>query len=181
MIGSWHHLVGVALAADSRSIDDEFLQQAMAIAGLSLLASRLSAPQLTVPKLKRFANLEVSEQETVWSVLKSLKGTRTPEDRVETPTDSELEEHLVPLGGNVLTKIRKMEADANLAREYFLLQVDIHQQLLRLQEDYLRLAPNSHWVGPVKLMDAETREHIGLLNEIKTDTDSGKGTPRPGR
>jgi hypothetical protein len=45
----------------------------------------------------------------------------------------------------------------------------------------LKLAPAARWLAPVKLMDVATREHLGLLNEIKTDTDSGKGAARPGR
>jgi putative membrane protein len=180
MIGSGHFTV--ALAADQRSVDDEFIQQTTAIGALSLLASRLAAPQLTVPKLKRFANFEVADQETLWWVLDSLIGADPArEAKGDSPSESELEDHLVPLGRTILKNLRNMEAGTMFARDYFLLQVNVHQQLLRVQEDYLKLAPNPRWLGVVKLMDAATREHIGLLNEIKADTDSGKGTAQPGR
>jgi putative membrane protein len=180
MIGSGH--LAAALAADQRNIDDEFIRQTTAIGALSLLASRLAAPQLAVPKLKRFANFEVAEQETVWWVLNSLNGpSPSREAKAEAPSDAELEDHLVPLGRTILTNLRTMEAGTQFARDYFLLQVNVHQQLLRTQEDYLKLAPTPRWLGVVKLMDATTREHIGLLNEIKADTDSGKGAAQLGR
>jgi putative membrane protein len=181
ILGARHYLGVAALAADSRNINDEFLQQAMAITGLSVLASRWALPRLTVPKLKRFADLEVAEQETAWSVLKSLKGDRSSEEKTEIPADAELEDYLVPLGRTVLTNLRHTDDGTNSARDYFLLEVNIHQQLLRLHEDYLKLAPAARWLAPVKLMDVATREHLGLLNEIKADTDSGKGAARPGR
>jgi putative membrane protein len=179
-IGSWLRGESV-FAAKPQNIDDDFFQQSTAIGALSLLASRLALPQLTVPKLKRFADLEVAEQETVLSVVRSLKEPGSPADSIEVPTNAELDGHLVPLGRSILMNMRQAQDATNLAREYFLLEVDIHQQLLRLQEDYLAFAPAPRWVAVVKLMDATTREHLALLNEIKTDTDSGKGTARPGR
>jgi hypothetical protein len=181
IVGARYYVGAAAWAADPQNINKEFLQQAMAITGLSLLASRLAVPRLTVPKLKRFAALEVAEQDTGWSVLNSLKVDRSPQDKMESPSEAELEAHLVPLGRTILMNLRHTEDGTNLAREYFLLEVNIHQQLLRLQEDYLKLAPSASWLAPVKLMDVAVREHLGLLNEIKTDTDSGKGAAPPGR
>jgi putative membrane protein len=180
MIGSWLPAESV-FAAEPQNIDKDFFQQSTAIGALSLLASRLALTQLTVPKLKRFADLEVAEQETVWSVVMSLTGSGSPADKTEIPTNEGLEGHLVPLGRSILMNIRQTQDGTNLARDYFLLEVNVHQQLLRLQEDYLGLAPAPRWLAVAKLMDNTTREHLALLNEIKTDTDSGKGTARPGR
>jgi hypothetical protein len=67
------------------------------------------------------------------------------------------------------------------ARQYFLLEVNVHQQLLRLQEDYLRLGTKMHYRSISKLVNVLVREHLIFLDDIKNDIDAGKGTVAPGR
>jgi hypothetical protein len=42
----------------------------------------------------------------------------------------------VPLSLQILNKMRGMEAGTDFSREFFLVQNQAHQQLLRVQEDY---------------------------------------------
>ena len=77
--------------------------------------------------------------------------------------------------------MRAAAPGADFTRAYFLLENNVHQQLLRLDETFLKSAGKSRFVSIVKLADAVTREHLALLVEIKTDVDSGKGTPPPGK
>jgi hypothetical protein len=117
----------------------------------------------------------------LWPILKSLAGSDLIAHGAGTPPDADLERHLVPLARNVLDNLRRTEGGTAFARQYFLLQVNAHQQLLRLQEDYLMLGTNAHYIPVIKLMDAMVREHLQLLDDIKADTDYGKGTAPPGR
>jgi predicted outer membrane protein len=171
-------LTGAAQAV-SPDIDQDFVRQAMAIGALTLRASRIGLAELKVPKLKVFANFEVAEQETFWPILRSLADPDFT--RSAAPPDTELERHLVPLARDILDNLRRTDGGTAFARQYFLTQVNAHQQLLRLQEDYLRLGTNAHYILVVKLMDSMVREHLQLLDDIKADTDYGKGTAPPGR
>jgi predicted outer membrane protein len=162
-------------------LEVDLVRQLMAIGALTLLASRIALPELKIPKLLAFANFEVAEQEASWSILTSLARSDTLTDTADAPTDSELEHRLVPLARNILDDLRRTEGGTAFARQYFLLQVNAHQQQLRVQEDYLRLGKNAHYIPVVKLMDLKVREHLQLLDDIKTDTDYGKGTAPPGR
>jgi len=176
---SWSLTSSAQDAAPDLEVD--LVRQLMAIRALTLLASRIALPELKIPKLLAFANFEVAEQEASWSILPSLGGSDTLTDTADAPTDSELEHRLVPLARNILDVLRRTEGGTAFARLYFLLQVNAHQQLLRVQEDYLRLGTNAHYIPVVKLMDLQVREHLQLLDDIKADTDSGKGTASPGR
>ena len=173
------NVANAAPAVALQGVDKDYVQQAQAIVALSLLASRHAAAQLHVPKLQAFAALEIAEVESMWPVLQSIATSAA--DSAPTPSEADLEKQLVPLGQTLLGKLRGTPAGIDLAREYFLLEVNVHQQLLRLQEDYLKIGTNPHFLPIVKIIDMTIREHIALLGEIKTDTDSGKGTPRPGR
>jgi predicted outer membrane protein len=176
---SWSLTSSAQNAAPDLEVD--LVRQLMAIGALTLLASRIALPELKIPKLLAFANFEVAEQEASWSILPTLAGSDTVTDTADAPTDSELEHRLVPLGRNILDVLRRTEGGTAFARQYFLLQVNAHQQLLRVQEDYLRLGTNAHYIPVVKLMDLKVREHLQLLDDIKADTDYGKGTAPPGR
>ncbi len=74
-----------------------------------------------------------------------------------------------------------MQAGAEFTRNYFLLQADLHAQLLKLDEDYLKQGKDAALTNLVMLSDAIVREHVALLTEIKADVDEGKGASRAGR
>jgi hypothetical protein len=59
--------------------------------------------------------------------------------------------------------------------------VNVHQQLLRIQEDYLRVGTNKHFLSISRLLDVLVREHLIYLDDIKNNVDAGKGTGAPVR
>jgi putative membrane protein len=169
-----------AVAQENASaIDSDLVRQTRAISALSLLASREGIARLTIPRIKAFANSETVEQETTWAVLRSLPDG-SPEDNSASPSNSELEQHLVPLAQQLLQNLRKTDG-TGFAREYFLLEVNVHQELLRIQEDYLRVGTNKHYLSISRLLDVLVREHLIYLDDIKNNVDAGKGTGAPVR
>jgi putative membrane protein len=90
-----------------------------------------------------------------------VKGT------IRTLSDADLEAQLVPLSLQILNKMRGMEAGADFSREFFLVQSEAHQQLLRVQEDYLKLGREPASINVAKLADGLIREHLQLLSDIK--------------
>jgi putative membrane protein len=102
----------------------------------------MAIEKINIPKLREFALLEAAEQETMLDVLKSLQSPSQVKGTVLPLSDADLEDQLVPLGLQILNKMRAMEAGADFSREFFLVQSEAHQQLLRIQEDYLKWAEN---------------------------------------
>jgi putative membrane protein len=173
-----------ALATEAQEkaseVEGDLVRQTRAISALSLLASRDGVSELHVPKLKDFANSEVVEQEANWAVFRSSTAGRAAGDTGTPPSNSELEQHLVPLAQQLLQNLRNTDG-TGFARQYFLLELNVHQQLLRLQEDYLRLGTNMDYRSIVQRANVLVREHLLLLDDIKNDIDAGKGTVAPGR
>ncbi len=160
-------------------VGSDYVGQALAIGALTLLVSRMAQERIKVPKLKKFAQLEVAEQETLGEVLKALQTPGTAS--AGGSSDAEIESRLVPVGRELLQKIRSGESDIDFARQYFLLQLTAHQQLLRAHEDYLKVGKDSASIRIAKLADQMTREHLHLLADIKSDIDSGRGSAPAGR
>lgn len=160
--------------------ETDFIRQMIAIGSLSLSVSRLAEQRISVPKLKQFAQFEIAWQQQLAEVMKSLQASR-PVNEANPPSDQELEQNLVPLGRQTLDNMRAIEPGIDFSRAYFLLQNDAQQQLLRLQEGYLKVGKNPAYVGMAKIADQMTREHLQLLAEIKADMTSGKGAAPVGR
>jgi predicted outer membrane protein len=188
MIGRRSLLVGLAIgilvpAAEAQenasTIDADLVNQTKAIGALSLLASREGISRIHIPQIKAFANAEAVEQETTWKVFRSLADSGA-EDNSAPPPNSELERHLVPLAQKLLQNLRNSDG-TGFAREYFLLEVNVHQQLLQAQEDYLRLGSNKNYRSISSLIDVIVREHLIYLDDIKNNVDAGKGTGPPAR
>jgi putative membrane protein len=187
MLGRRSLLVGLATvvflpaaeAQEASAIDNDLVRQTRAISALSLLASREGIARLNIPRIKAFANSETVEQETTWAVLRFL-ADGTSENNSAPPSNSELEQYLVPLAQQMLQTLRKTDG-TGFAREYFLLEVNVHQQLLRIQEDYLRVGTNKNYISICRLLDVLVREHLIYLDDIKNNVDAGKGTGAPVR
>jgi hypothetical protein len=96
MYGRRSLLVGLAIgillpAAEAQenasAIDADLVTQTRAISALSLLASREGMSRLHIPQIKAFANAEAVEQETTWTVLRSMTGGAA-EDNSAPPSSS---------------------------------------------------------------------------------------------
>ena len=127
----------------------------------------MAIEKINIPKLREFALLEAAEQKTMLDVPKSLQSPSQVKGTVLPLSDADLEDQLVPLGLQILNKMRAMEAGADFSREFFLVQSEAHQQLLRIQEDYLKLGREPASINVAKLADGLIREHLQLLSDIK--------------
>jgi hypothetical protein len=112
-------------------------------------------------------------------VLKSLQSPRQVKGAVVPLSNADLETRLVPLGLQIVNKMRAMEAGADFSREFFLVQSDAHQQLLRIQEDYLKLGREPASINVAKLADGLIREHLQLLPTSSSKWEPGRPRVRP--
>jgi putative membrane protein len=95
-----------------------------------------------------FANYEVAEQTTIADVLKSL-GVK--------PEKSE----------KAAEAIEKLKNTSNFDADYLAAQLEGHQQLLKIQEDYIQSGKDPAHVGLAKLARNQIKEHLDLIQTIQ--------------
>lgn len=125
-----------------------------AIGGAATLEmSRAGLVKASNPKVKEFAQFEHDEQTTIASVLKMMDpslGTAKPEARM-----ADMIQRLNGLSG------------AEFDKAFLAGQVEGHQALLAIQEDYISGGRNREHRGIAMLARGQIREHLAVLADLQ--------------
>lgn len=141
---------------------------------MSLETSRIALKKAQHPKVKEFAQFEVDEQETIADVLKSMRDQSTPASgQVKAPSAEVTQTNLDAKGKQMVEKLQKAEAGAGFDREYVQGQIQGHQQLLQIQETYLKSGKDRENLNVTKLMRGQIKEHLALLQDIEKQLGRG--------
>ncbi|CAO4152410.1 DUF4142 domain-containing protein [Methylorubrum extorquens] len=144
------------------------------VGGMSLEASRIALKKAQNPKVKEFAQLEVAEQETIADVLKSMRDQSTPASgQVKAPSAEVVQTNLDAKGKQMMEKLQKAEAGAGFDKEYIQGQIQGHQELLQIQETYLKSGRDRENLNMTKLMRGQIKEHLTLLQDIEKQLGRG--------
>ncbi|WP_244477183.1 DUF4142 domain-containing protein [Methylobacterium sp. Leaf125] len=134
---------------------------------LALQTSQIALKKAQNPKVKEFAQLEVAEQETIADVLKSMRDQSTPASgQVKAPTADTVQSNLDAKGKAMVEKLQKADAGPAFDREYVQSQIEGHQQLLEIQEAYLKTGKDRENLNVTKLMRGQIKEHQMLLQDM---------------
>jgi putative membrane protein len=139
---------GEATHGEASPADVKYAQQTLAIGAVALATSQLAQSMSKDDWVKRFANYEVAEQTTVAEVLKSL-GMK--------PENSDQPAEMA----------NKLKSSKNFDTDYLAAQLDGHQQLLKIQDDYIGVAKDPAHLGLAKLARTQIKEHIDLIQTIQ--------------
>lgn len=143
-------------------------EQTGMVGSLSLLQSRLAVTKATAPKVKMFAEFEVAEQETVGDIIKSMKmAMDEAQGALMPPTD---EEAIAMAGPDAQAMLDDMEAmsGADFDKAYVAANLEGHQKLLAIQEEYLTVGTNREHLSVAKLARGMVNEHIAHLEELQS-------------
>jgi putative membrane protein len=135
--------------------EKQHVAQTMAIGTLSLEMSKIALMKAQHPKVKEFANLEVAEQETVGDVLKAINAAA---NNMSPPPQ------LTPDETAMLEKMRQEQTGFD--RSYIQGQIEGHQKLLKIQEDYLAVGKHLDSTNVAKLARGMIKEHLTLLSDL---------------
>lgn len=132
--------------------DQRYVTDTMRVGGVALRGSRLAQSRSGSPLVRAFAEMEVREQTGIAQVLGEISGMQGPPP----PPDA-----------------RMAAMEAQLARDrgsafdslYGQGQIEGHQQLLRIQEDYLRGGRNTHLRHVATLARGQILDHLTLLRD----------------
>jgi putative membrane protein len=117
--------------------------------------------------LKQFAQFEVAEQETIAAVLKSMQGANVTTGQGAAP-NAEVADNFDDKGKQLLQKLQSAKAGADFDRDYLQAQKEGHQQLLKIQEDYIGAGKVREAVNVSKLARGQIKEHLVLLENISS-------------
>lgn len=136
---------------------------------MSLEASRIAVKTAQNPKVKAFTQLAVSEQETIAGVLKSMRDQSTPASgQGKAPTAEVVQTNLDAKGKAMAETLQKAEAGATFDREDIQGQIEGHQQLLDIQQAYLKTGKDRGNLNVTKPMRGQIKEHPTLLRDRQT-------------
>lgn len=130
--------------------EEEHGKQTLAVGTVGLKTSELVESMAKDDWVKRFAKYEIAEQTTIAEILKSMGVS---------PEKSEEANEMV----------EKLKKSKNFDADYLTAQLDGHQKLLKIQEDYISSGGEKKRAGldVAKLARAQIKEHIDLLQTIQ--------------
>lgn len=145
-------------------------EQTGMVGSLSLLQSRLAATMASDEKVKMFAMWEVAEQETIGDILKSMKmGMDEAQGALMPPTDEEaMAMAMVDAAGEAKLEEMKALSGADFDKAYVTANLEGHQKLLAIQEEYLTVGTNREHLSVAKLARGMIQEHIAHLEELQS-------------
>lgn len=157
---------GQTVSLTMGDLEKKHITDTAKVGTLSLAVSRIAETRAAHPKVKEFAQLETAEQETVADVLMSMQmppeqasGTITP------PTDAEVDAKLDADGKAMVAKLKTLSGAA-FDSTYIKAQVDGHNKLLAIQEDYLKAGKNRENLDVAKLARGVIKEHLMHLASL---------------
>ena len=146
--------------------ETQHMKRTMTVGSLSLATSRIALKKATDADVKEFAQFEVAEQETIADILKSMKDGSVS-GTVKAPSESEVEANLDADGKAMLQKLEAVKAGATFDKDYVKGQIDGHDMLLKIQEDYLASGKNPQAIAVAKLARGMIKEHLTLLKDLQ--------------
>jgi putative membrane protein len=146
--------------------ETDHMQETMKVGSLSLATSRVAVQKASNTQVKQFAQFEVAEQETIAEVLKSMQGANITTGQGAAP-NAEAQANLDDKGKAILKKLQDAKAGAEFDKEYVKAQTDGHNELLKIQENYIKAGQVREQVNVAKLARGQIKEHLTLLQSTK--------------
>lgn len=167
-------LIGLSGPATAQSdagtgkAEREHAERTRHVGSLSLETSRIALEKAQNEMVKTFATFEEKEQRTIADVLMSMEA---PADQAEgalkTPSTGAVEGMLDENGKQVVAGLRAAEPGTAFDKLYIQGQLDGHRELLRIQEDYLKVGKVREHLSVAKLARATIEEHIHHLEQLQ--------------
>jgi putative membrane protein len=145
----------VQSSASSKMSDAEqtYASKTAMVGGASLQMADLALRKARHAPVREFARFE---RDTAASdVLKSLDSTLNP---ANPPSDV----------AAALEKLRQARPGAAFDREFVTAQIQGHEKLKTVQEDYLKSGKDQPFVNTAKLLLTLINEHLALLNDLRS-------------
>ncbi len=158
-----------ALGQEQSQADRQYIQQALALGTVSLQQSNFALTKAQNPRVKQFAEFEIGEQNLLTEIMHSFADpnatastTRGAQAAASTAPE------LPPKDAQAMERLSKAQAGPAFDRDYVALQIQGHQELLKLQETYLQQGSgNRETTNLAKLARNQIQEHLAMLQDVQ--------------
>jgi putative membrane protein len=138
--------------------EQQYMQRTLMIGTVSLETSKVAQEKARNDDIKEFAKFEAEESQTVAEILRSM-GDPSATASTQAQPQGEM--------AQMAEKLRGMQAGAEFDRMYVTGQLQAHQELLKVQEEYIRGGQNMHVKHVAMLAAGRIREHISDLQDLQ--------------
>jgi predicted outer membrane protein len=151
--------------------DRQYIQQVLAVSTVSLQQANFALSKAQDPRVKQFAEFEIGEQNTLQDILHSFADpaatastTRGAQQAAATAPE------LPPQDAAAMEKLSKAQGGPAFDRDFVAMQIEGHQKLLSLQEQYLKTGSgNRETVNVAKLARGQIQQHLAMLQMIQKE------------
>jgi len=160
-----------AMGQEQSQADRQYIQQALALSTVSLQQSNFALSKAQNPRVKQFAEFEVGEQNLLTEIMHSFAD---PNATASTTRGAQAAASTAPelpaKDAQAMERLSKAPAGAAFDKDYVALQIQGHQELLKLQEDYLKQGSgNRETTNVAKLARSQIQEHLTKLQDIQKE------------
>ena len=151
--------------------DRQYIQQVLAASTVSLQQSNFALSKAQNPRVKMFAEFEIGEQNLQTDILHSFAD---PAATASTSTGAQQAASTAPelpqKDSQAMERLSHAQPGAAFDRDYVTLQIQGHQELLKLQEGYLQNGSgNRETANVARLARGQIQEHLTLLQDIQKE------------
>jgi len=160
-----------AMGQQQSQADQQYIQQMLALSTVSLQQSNFAHSKAQHPRVKQFAEFEIGEQNLLTDIMHSFAdpnatASTTQGARQSAATAPELPQK----DAQTMERLSKAQPGAAFDKDYVALQIEGHQQLLKLQESHLsQSAGNREMTNVAKLAQGQIKEHLVLLQDLQKE------------
>lgn len=155
----------------SLQAQQSYIQQMLALGTVSLQQSNFAHGKARNPQVKRFADLEIAEQNLLTEIMHSFaEPSATASTSEGTRQAASTAPELPQKDAQAMERLSRAEMGAAFDRDYVALQIQGHQEMLNLQEAYLRqVSGNREMTNIARLARNQIKEHLTLLQDIQKE------------
>ncbi|MBJ6124119.1 DUF4142 domain-containing protein [Microvirga splendida] len=160
-----------ALGQEQSQADRQYIQQMLALSTVSLQQSNFALSKAQNPRVKQFAEFEVGEQNLLTEIMHSFA---EPNATASTTRGAQAAASTAPVlpqdDAQAMERLSKAQAGPAFDRDYVAMQIQGHQELLKLQESYLQQGSgNRETTNLAKLARNQIQEHLTMLQDIQKE------------
>jgi putative membrane protein len=133
---------------------DNYVKQTLTVGTVALKTSEIAVQKATDPNVKRFAELEVAEQQTIASVLSATPAGQQPPE-------------LPPERQKMIDDLNGIAAGPDFDQAYLQGQIDGHNELLQIQQTLSGEREASVEAVTARLAEQAVASHLAMLNLIQ--------------
>jgi predicted outer membrane protein len=160
-----------AMGQQQSQADRQYIQQALALSTVSLQQSNFALSKAQNPRLKQFAEFEIGEQNLLTDIMHSFAD---PNATASTTAGAQAAASTAPelpqKDSQAMERLSKAQPGAAFDHDYVALQIQGHQELLKLQETYLQQSSgNRETTNLARLSRNQIQEHLTMLQDIQKE------------